>query len=124
VRSLLRQHICVSLTEHQGKQNRQCAHKRNIKARSCNHCCSGKSISITYYECVSIALGIQHAMRMRHTARLHHIFPHYLRNGKSLGKTLKNKKMCVLIFSTNLFETIVILRRILRDMMMNVYWSS
>ena len=30
------------------------------------HCCSGKAISITYSECVSVALVIQHAMRMRH----------------------------------------------------------
>jgi len=35
-----------------------------MKARSRNHCFSGKAINITYYECVSIALGIQHAMRM------------------------------------------------------------
>jgi hypothetical protein len=35
--------------------------------RSCHHCCSGKAISITHYECVSVALDIQHAMRMRHT---------------------------------------------------------
>ena len=34
--------------------------ERNIEARSCNHCCSGKAMSVTYYECVSIALGIQH----------------------------------------------------------------
>ena len=37
----------------------------NIQARSRNHCCSGKAISITYSECVSVALGIQYAMRMR-----------------------------------------------------------
>jgi hypothetical protein len=40
--------------------------KRNIEVRSCNHRCSGKATSITYSECVSIALGIEHAMRMRH----------------------------------------------------------
>jgi len=31
---------------------------------SCNHCCSGKAISITYSECVSVALVIQDAERM------------------------------------------------------------
>ena len=34
------------------------------EARSCNHYCYGKAISITYFECVSVALVIQHAMRM------------------------------------------------------------
>jgi hypothetical protein len=42
--------------------------QRNLEARSCNHCCSGKAISITYCECVSVALGILHAMRMRRIA--------------------------------------------------------
>jgi len=33
-----------------------------------NHCFSGKAISITYSECVSAAIDIQHAMMMRHIA--------------------------------------------------------
>jgi len=41
-------------------------YKRNIEARSCKHCCRRKAISIIYSECMSVALGIQHAMRMRH----------------------------------------------------------
>ena len=37
---------------------------RNIKLRSCKHCCCGKAISIAYSECGSVALFIQHAMHM------------------------------------------------------------
>ena len=40
--------------------------KQNIEARPCNHCCGGKPRSITYSECLSVALGIQHATRIRH----------------------------------------------------------
>ena len=47
------------------KQGRQCSYKRNIEARSNNHCCNGKSINITYSEWVFISLGTQHAVRMR-----------------------------------------------------------
>ena len=30
----------------------------------CSHCYSGKAMNTTYCECVSIALGIQHEMRI------------------------------------------------------------
>ena len=60
--------------------------KRNVEAHSYNHCRSGKAVSIAHCECVFMALGIQHAMRMRHihlrTVRLYNIFPHYLVNGR------------------------------------------
>ena len=40
----------------------------NIQARLCNHCCTGKAISITYSECVCVCVFVawvtQHAMRM------------------------------------------------------------
>jgi len=39
--------------------------QRNTEASSCSHCCSGKAISIAYSECVFVALGIQHAKRIR-----------------------------------------------------------
>ena len=39
---------------------------RNTEARSCNHCCSGKAVSVTYSECAFVALIIHHAKRMRH----------------------------------------------------------
>jgi len=38
----------------------------NIEARSCKHCCGRMSVSITYTECVFVALRIHHAMHMRH----------------------------------------------------------
>jgi hypothetical protein len=37
----------------------------NIKARSRQQCRRGKAIIITYYECVSVALVIQHGKCMR-----------------------------------------------------------
>jgi hypothetical protein len=46
------------------KEQRQRTYKRNIEARSRNHCCRGKVISITYSDRVSVALVIQHAKRL------------------------------------------------------------
>ena len=47
------------------RKDRQWANKeRNIQARSCQHFCRGIAIRITYSECVSVALVIQHAKRM------------------------------------------------------------
>jgi hypothetical protein len=42
-------------------------YKRNIVARSRNHCCRGRPLSIKYSEYASVALVIQHAKRMRRT---------------------------------------------------------
>jgi hypothetical protein len=39
-------------------------YKHNIEVRACNHCCR-KNNKITYSECLSVALVIQHEMRMR-----------------------------------------------------------
>jgi len=41
-------------------------YKRNIEARSRDRCCHGKAISVAYSQCVSLALLIQRAKRMRH----------------------------------------------------------
>jgi hypothetical protein len=38
---------------------------RNIEALSRTHICSGKAVSITYSECVSVALDIQQEKRIR-----------------------------------------------------------
>ena len=84
--------------------------QRNTEARSFNHCCSGKAVSITYSESVFVALDIQHAMRIRRVTlssvawpTLQFFFPHYLINGTIFGKRKKKvieHKLCVLIFST------------------------
>ena len=39
--------------------------RRNTEALSRNLCCSVKAIIMTYSECVFVALGPQHAKRMR-----------------------------------------------------------
>jgi hypothetical protein len=39
-------------------------YKHNTAACLHNNCCSGKAVSITYSECVLVALVIQHAKRM------------------------------------------------------------
>ena len=54
----------VRLTKYE--KERQFTHNDKIKARSCNHCGTGKAISTTYSQCAFVALGIQHAMRMHH----------------------------------------------------------
>jgi hypothetical protein len=102
--------------------------KSNIEARSRNHCCRGKAISITYSEWVSVALVIQHAKRMRRII-LSSVACPALQNFSTLShkrhdfrKKLLNTT-CVFWFSLQrLCETSVILRRIHRYR--NVYRSS
>jgi len=104
----------VHTREHAGTRHAICVW-RNIEVCSCNHSWSGKTISITYSKCVCVALGIQHAMRMRHIAicglpRCTIFFPHYLINGKIFEKKLLNTK-CVFWFSVQLLsETLLIAR--------------
>ena len=76
--------------------------QRYFEARSSDHCSSGKVIRISYSECAFVALGIQHAMRMRHTVICGLIFstkffPLYLINGSIFKrKNVTEHKMCVL----------------------------
>jgi hypothetical protein len=59
---------CVHLLPHatmSNEEDKQYMYTRNTEARSRNHYCLQKAISITYFECVSVALAIQHAKRMR-----------------------------------------------------------
>jgi len=72
------------------KKDRHCTYIRNAEARSRNRCCRPKAINITYSAGVSVALVIQHAMRMRHivTCGLSSstiFFPNYLIYGTIFG---------------------------------------
>ena len=90
----------------------------------CIHCCSGKALSITYSECVFVALVIQHAMRIRH------IILSVSCPSVSYFSTLSDKQqdfkekfkreVYVLISSSTLSETFFILRRIERGIAINV----
>jgi len=40
--------------------------QRKIEAHSLTHCCRRKAISITYSECMFVALSIEHALCVRH----------------------------------------------------------
>ena len=82
---------------------------RNNEGRSRNHWCRWKAISITCSVCVSVALGIQHAVRTRCIILQSvacpppfHTVSHYYTDGKILGKKLLNTK-CVSWFSLQSF---------------------
>jgi hypothetical protein len=104
------------------RQTMYCRYKRNIEATACNHIRNGRTINITYFECMSVALGIQHACpilsfvvcsTLQYFSTLFH---------KRLGikKMGMNIKMCVQ-FS---LETFLILIGFERDTIRIVYWSS
>jgi hypothetical protein len=73
----------------------------NTDARSCNHCCSGKAMSIVQPVCVFVALGIQHEYCHLWSARIYNIFPHKFINGMIFGGGgVIEHKMCVSSFFT------------------------
>jgi len=80
------------------------------QARSYNNCCGGKTISITYFDCVFVALVIRHATRMRHnfTRGLPRskIFFHISHKRYVFRKEVIEHEMCILIFSTPFIRNI------------------
>jgi subtilase family serine protease len=51
---------------------------------------------------------------------LHHIFRHYFIQGTIFGEEVTEHRICVSIFSINLFETFLIVKIIQRDIVINV----
>jgi hypothetical protein len=74
----------------------------NIKEHSCNYCCCGKAINITYSECVSVALGIQHTNCMPHVilSSVTCLAVKYFSTLSHKCYDFRKNKMYVLIFST------------------------
>ena len=77
------------------KQDRQYTY--NIKLRCVRASIVAVEKNMTYSECVSAALVIQHALCLRHhlwPVRLYSIVPHYLINGTISEKEVTENKMC------------------------------
>jgi hypothetical protein len=112
-------HICTIVRNN--KQDWQCTYKRNIEARSCNQCYSGKEIHITYSELRVCSLRYQacyaHAQYCHLCpAPLYNIFPHYLINGTIFEKKKLLNTKCVFRVSLQLLsEKFFILRGTERD---------
>jgi hypothetical protein len=111
------------------QQDRQCAYNY-IEARSRNLFCRGKARRIACSKCVSVALVIQHAKRMRRITltsaaclalsclyTLHH-------KRHDFWRKVNECKIRVLIFSTTFSKTFLILRRIQRGIFVNLPRSS
>jgi hypothetical protein len=101
---------------------------RNIEARSCNHCCSAKAMSITQPECLCSlrypAWNAHASLCHLWPAPLYNIFPHYLINGTIFLKSYKSIQNVFWFSLQILSETFLILRRTEWDMIKNVYWST
>ena len=81
--------------------------KKTSNVGSRNHCYGGKAISITYSECVSIALRIQHTKRMRRimlsvACQLVQYFSTLSHKRHDFREKVTEHEICVLIFSTEL----------------------
>ena len=105
----------------------------NIEGRSRNHCCRGKAIRTKYYVCACVCVGggggLNHPACKAHApyyivicglSGSNTLLPHYLINNTIFGNKSLDIK-CVFSFSLQLSSlTFLILRRIQRDIIINV----
>ena len=85
-----------------------------------NQCCRGKAVNSTYSECVSAALDIQHAKRMRRaisssvaSPALHHFYilshkPRHFRGARRGGGVFFTKNVCfdfLYSFASKIFDS-------------------
>jgi hypothetical protein len=93
------------------------------------HCCCGKAIAISYSVCVSVALTFQQATSHASYDSVISKLAHFSTLGLShkrhnFREEVINIKCVFLIFSILLFETLLILRRSERDIIINAHLSS
>jgi hypothetical protein len=103
-----------------------------MEARSCNHRYSGKTLSITYSDYVSVVLGIQHAQHIHRVTRMlssvaFQAVPYFstLSNkSRIFGIKFLNVKCVFWISIQLLVEIFLVLIRIQRYIIINVSKSS
>jgi hypothetical protein len=89
----------------------------------CESWCVGVCALAPVCALAHLALLIQYAKRRRHVlcvVFLHNIFRHYLINGMIFGRTSLNIKRVFWFFLQRLFVTFLIIRKIRRDIVINV----
>jgi hypothetical protein len=101
--------------------------KGNTEALSCNHCCRGQAINITYSECVFVALAIQHecacAVLLSVACPAVRYFSTLSHKRHDFRKKNIDHEVCDLILFT-LSEKFLILGRTEQDMIQYTYLSS
>jgi len=109
---------------------RKKAMKHTVKMGG-NHCSHGKATSIAYSECMSVALVIQQAKRMRRIIKHSSVaclavpcFSTLSHKRQDFREKVIEYETCVRIFSRTLSATHLILRRFQRNVTINLHRYS